>query len=160
MAEDYKIHCNPLSTLYRSSSYPLEQHSRTAEVVSAMCMTRHSETSSDTHQHPQQATPFRGKAEVQPRPSNQSQGISLQIQPLPSQSIYWCVDKSWIQPCETLLRTVHNVDQIIDDKTFCAKLKEEYQRVRGWKGRLLSWKTCMDIEFIKVSSFIQLGCAR
>ena len=69
------------------------------------------------------------------------------VQPQPiSKQIYWCVDKAWTEPRVTQLRPI---DQISDDRALCERLVAEYHRVRGWKGRYLSWKSCLGVEFIK-----------
>ena len=64
--------------------------------------------------------------------------------------IYWCAEKSWSEPPETWLRSICNVRQITDDGLLCKRLMDEYQTVRGIKGRLFSWKTCLDVHFIRV----------
>lgn len=73
---------------------------------------------------------------------------ALQPQNLPKE-IYWCVDKAWSEPRITKLCSVQELHRILDDKSLCEHLMKEYNRVRTWKGRLLSWKTCLAIEFIK-----------
>ena len=63
---------------------------------------------------------------------------------------YWCVDKSWSEPPETWVCPIRDISQILDDRLFCKRLMNEYKAVRGIKGRLLSWKTCLDVHFIGV----------
>lgn len=63
--------------------------------------------------------------------------------------LYWCVDKAWVEPSETWLCT-ENPLQIIEDRILCLRLKNSYDRIRGFRGRYLSWKTCLGIKFTSV----------
>ena len=63
--------------------------------------------------------------------------------------IYWCVNRAWTEPRSTMLCSLREHPEIRDDKSLCELLIKEYNRVRAWKGRILSWKSCLGIEFIK-----------
>ena len=63
--------------------------------------------------------------------------------------IYWCVDRAWTEPRSTMLCSLREHPEIRDDKSLCELLIKEYNRVRAWKGRIFSWKSCLGIEFIK-----------
>ena len=63
--------------------------------------------------------------------------------------IYWCVDRAWTEPRSTKLCSLREHPEIRDDKSLCEILIKEYNRVRAWKGRIFSWKSCLGIEFIK-----------
>ena len=63
--------------------------------------------------------------------------------------IYWCVDRAWTEPRSTKLCSLREHPDIRDDKSLCELLIKEYNRVRAWKGRIFSWKSCLGIEFIK-----------
>jgi hypothetical protein len=75
---------------------------------------------------------------------------SITALPTLPKDIHWCVDRSWSEPKETYLCSIQNVHQIRDDSILCQRLKNEYQRVRTWKGRIFSWKRCLGVEFINV----------
>ena len=63
--------------------------------------------------------------------------------------IYWCVDKAWSEPQSTKLCSLQEHPGIRDDEALYERLIKEYNGIRTWKGRLLSWKSCLGIEFIK-----------
>ena len=63
--------------------------------------------------------------------------------------IYWCIDRAWSEPRSTKLCSLRENPDICDDESLYESLIKEYNRVRAWKGRLLSWKSCLGIEFIK-----------
>ena len=63
--------------------------------------------------------------------------------------IYWCVDKAWSEPQRTKLCSLQEHPEIRDDEALYERLIQEYNGIRTWKGRLLSWKSCLGIEFIK-----------
>ena len=64
--------------------------------------------------------------------------------------IYWCVDKAWSEPRSIkLCSLMRKYPEIRDDESLYNLLVKEYNRVRTWKGRLLSWKSCLGIDFIK-----------
>jgi hypothetical protein len=72
-----------------------------------------------------------------------------------SKEVYWCVDKPWTELQETMLSVLPNTQDIEDDAEFYKKLNAEYIRTRGQlRHHLFSWKTCVSIEFIKVSKSI------
>jgi hypothetical protein len=72
-----------------------------------------------------------------------------------SKEVYWCVDKPWTELKETMLSVLPNTQDIEDDAEFYKKLNAEYIRTRGLlRHHLFSWKTCVSIEFIKVSKLI------
>lgn len=88
-------------------------------------------------------------------PTGRLDALRLQTK---SSEIHWCVDRSWKEPKEIRLCAIAassqatNKDvQIRDDAELCQRLTEEYKKVRTWKGRFLSWKRCLAVEFIKVS---------
>jgi hypothetical protein len=55
----------------------------------------------------------------------------------PPKETYWCVDKSWVEPRQTQLCTIKNVEHL-DDSSLCTKLVEEYQWVKGWRAKYFS----------------------
>lgn len=63
--------------------------------------------------------------------------------------IYWCVDKAWSEPRITKLCSLPQAKQIFDDKALCERLIKDYNKIRTWKGRLLSWKSCLGVDFIQ-----------
>lgn len=72
--------------------------------------------------------------------------------PLLGEEIYMCVDRSWVQPEETLFRGVAHKD--VTDDMLGKELLCLYHELRGWKGRLFSWKNCFDMDFIEVRMVI------
>ena len=63
--------------------------------------------------------------------------------------IYWCVDKAWSEPPITKLCSLQEAKQIFDDKALCERLIKDYNKIRTWKGRWLSWKSCLGVDFIQ-----------
>lgn len=84
---------------------------------------------------------------VQPLLASASQSSSQ----VKARQLYWCVDKSWVEPSETWL-CIENPHQISEDRILCTRLKESYDRIRGLRGRYLSWKTCLGIKFTSVGA--------
>jgi hypothetical protein len=69
-----------------------------------------------------------------------------------AKEMYWCVDKPWAEPNETLMCPIQ-VDCIKDDMELYQKLKNKYVRIRGpLIHNVLSWKTCTGVKFVKVRS--------
>ena len=107
-------------------------------------------SSAETNNHPQHTRHIpstRGSVPKELLGTDHDSGTKL----LPPKEIYWCVDKSWVEPRQTQLCAIKNVEQL-DDSALCTKLAKEYQRVRGWRAKYFSWKTCMSVEFVRVSS--------
>lgn len=65
-----------------------------------------------------------------------------------SKEIYCCIDKVWTEPSQTLL---HSSTQIDNDDALYKFLNQRYIKVQGWVGRIFSWKTCTDLNFVQVS---------
>ena len=63
--------------------------------------------------------------------------------------IFWWADRAWTEARRTKLSSLREHPEICDDKSLCELLIKEYNRIRAWKGRILSWKSCLGIEFIK-----------
>lgn len=92
---------------------------------------------------------------IQPKPGNSAKGL-LATDHGPGaerqhpKEIYWCVDKCWVEPRQTELCTIKNAEQL-DDSALCTKLADVYHSVRGWRAKYFSWKTCVSVEFVRVS---------
>lgn len=90
-----------------------------------------------------------------PQQSGTSSGVITTASALQSspqvrvRQLYWCVDKAWTEPSETWL-CIEDPHQIAEDRILCLKLKDLYDHVRGFRGRYLSWKTCLGIKFTSV----------
>ena len=99
--------------------------------------------------------PTHSGSQSQPNPSptsTPSTNSTLSRKPPPRPrdgEIYWCVDKAWSEPRITKLCSLQESKQIIDDKSLCEHLIKDYSRIRTWKGRWLSWKSCLGVDFIK-----------
>ncbi|KAK0516178.1 hypothetical protein JMJ35_000781 [Cladonia borealis] len=63
-----------------------------------------------------------------------------------SKEIYWCVDKVWTEPSQTLLQSS---TQIHNDNALYKFLYQGYMQVQGWIGRMFSWKMCIDLNFVQ-----------
>jgi hypothetical protein len=64
--------------------------------------------------------------------------------------IYWCVDRSWSEPTRTDLCIITKTRGVRSDSDFFKRLKQDYDRVRGLRGRIFSWKKCMEVKFVHV----------
>lgn len=72
--------------------------------------------------------------------------------------LYWCIDKAWSEPRQTLVRTIADLHMLTDDGILCSRLVQEYKSVRGFWSRFFSWKHCLSVDFIKVRSFVFWCC--
>ncbi|KAL4908362.1 kinase-like domain-containing protein [Aspergillus multicolor] len=146
LVQSYKEKCcRPLSSIPQSALLP--------QFVTAPGTT----TTTNLSQSGASNTPSQGSANVN---SGQQQGAGSSsatiMSALPNTTssklsqIYWCVDKAWIEPLETWL-CIENSQHSADDRELCARLRKLYDSVRGIRGRLLSWKTCLGIRFVRVS---------
>ena len=73
-----------------------------------------------------------------------------------AQKIYWCVDRCWSEPSYTE-RTILDAKQLNTDRDLFQQLDAHYTNIRGQLGRFLSWKSCQDVAFIKVSCHRKLS---
>jgi hypothetical protein len=67
----------------------------------------------------------------------------------PSSTIYWCIVKSFVEPMRTFIGKIDASKEKFDS-ILLRRLSDEYNSTRGWRGRLLSWKSCQDVSFVKV----------
>ena len=63
--------------------------------------------------------------------------------------LYWCVDRCWSEPAQTR-RKIVDVTHLTQDSDLFVQLSSEYTNIRGWVGKLFSWKTCQGVDFIQV----------
>ncbi|KAF1846869.1 kinase-like protein [Cucurbitaria berberidis CBS 394.84] len=73
------------------------------------------------------------------KPPNPSNGL---------RELYWCVEQPWLT-LKTIRRSVTHENCLHNDQSLIQNLRREYDRIRGWKGRIFSWKTCQNVEFVK-----------
>lgn len=137
----------PVSSLPASSNgLPIYHHNSSSHTASQPSNI----DVSQANQRPIGLLPARTQPILSPGPGqNQSVGPLSGHQRL--RDIYWCVDKVWTEPSQTLLRTL---SQTQDDELLCQQLKSTYEEVHGLRGRLFSWKTCTSIDFVSVSPSI------
>ncbi|EME39022.1 hypothetical protein DOTSEDRAFT_39202 [Dothistroma septosporum NZE10] len=81
------------------------------------------------------------------------QGSSIAMQPMSQiaikkKEIYWCIHKCYHEPAETVHEKIA-VNEELADGTLFSRLNGDYTKVRGWRARLFSWKSCHGIDFIK-----------
>ena len=147
-AQAYKDRCQAVSDI---AEVPLHPHQSDSP-----------EAALNMYTEPQASSPFvvdinpsNNEHELSPLPAgSQSSGKAGVMVPggLPRSSykeIYWCVDRAWTEPRSTKLCSLREHPEIQDDKSLCELLIKEYNKVRAWKGRIFSWKSCLGIEFIK-----------
>lgn len=73
--------------------------------------------------------------------------------------LYWCVDGCWSEPLKTH-RVAIETSTIQTDQTLFRQLRDSYDRIRGLRGRLLSWKSCQHVSFIKVRACSNVSSQR
>ncbi|ERF75939.1 hypothetical protein EPUS_01305 [Endocarpon pusillum Z07020] len=155
VAQAYKETSQPISHIRQpvscppAPSYPPPTHNSKQIADSQFGMILRPLRNNQTLHQLRSSSPNRGRLGNISAGSSASTG-ALQSQNI-SREIYWCVDKAWSEPRITKLCSVQELHQILDDKSLCEQLMKEYNRVRTWKGRLLSWKSCLGVEFIKFS---------
>ena len=69
--------------------------------------------------------------------------------------MYWCIDKIFADPAETVLCSIPEVDTMKDDYELYKQVNSAIRRssgrfLKGWFLNLLSWKRCTEVEFVKV----------
>jgi len=144
----YRKACIPISSLpQQATSIPMQSISAAGSSSGA-----HISALSQLHfQAPArgQSQPASG-ASTHPMTATAAQATTATLQSK-FLEIYWCVDKPWSERQITLVRPLP-VNDSIQDIQFCLQLLDEYHAVRGFRGKWFSWKTCVDVKFINVSS--------
>ncbi|PVH76106.1 kinase-like protein [Cadophora sp. DSE1049] len=149
-AEQYRKSCKPLSQITaQDRGHPVESFDGSGSTIAP--------------EHPNAPTSTQGDLSSA---SSSTTGPSSQALPLSRgavpgtnhfREIYWCVDIPWSERRVTYLMAL-KVDglsgngedgRICDDMTLCKVLLQSYNKIRGFRGTLLSWKTCVDLRFIK-----------
>lgn len=74
-------------------------------------------------------------------------------------NIYWCVDRCWSEPAHTE-RAILDASKLAEDIDLFEALARCYKSTRGFKGRILSWKCCTDVAFVKVSMTMSKAVAQ
>ena len=154
-AQAYKSRCQAISDITEPASRPSESSSPGSrppmdlshQVPSSFAI----DVYSSENNHSLSSLP--SGSQSQNRLSNLSNN-GLENSNIPSvqasyKEIYWCVDKAWSEPQSTKLCSLQEPPGIRDDEALYERLIKEYNGIRTWKGRLLSWKSCLGIEFIK-----------
>ena len=147
-AQAYKDRCQAVSDIAETALHPHQSNS--PESVSHMYPERQASSPFVVN-----INPSTNEHELSPLPSGSQSperpGVLVVGDPPRSsyKEIYWCVDRAWTEPRSTKLCSLREDPEICDDKSLCELLIKEYNRVRAWKGRIFSWKSCLGIEFIK-----------
>ncbi|KAI4157901.1 MAG: hypothetical protein LQ342_007906 [Letrouitia transgressa] len=159
LAEAYKETCRPISCFTQPISYPYAPNYPHPTYYSSQG--DFSQIGIDLSSLGKEPTlhPLPSGSRNQGRPPNPSTSSfpvinTQQIQNI-RKEIYWCVDQAWSEPRVTKLCLLQERPRISDDTSLCEHLLQEYNRVRKWKGRFLSWKSCLGVEFIKFSRLDQ-----
>ena len=71
--------------------------------------------------------------------------------------MYWCIDKIFADPSETVLCFIPEVGALKDDYELYTQVNRAIRRssgrfLTGWFLNFMSWKRCTKVEFVKVSS--------
>jgi hypothetical protein len=76
-----------------------------------------------------------------------------------SKDIYWCVDKIYSEPSETVLCPVHNSETLVNDVHLYREVNRAIKEARrapgtfeAWLMNLISWKICTKVDFVKVNN--------
>ncbi|KAI0973416.1 hypothetical protein F4678DRAFT_26520 [Xylaria arbuscula] len=96
------------------------------------------------------------------RPDGQLGSTSLKdveqtgIQPssLPSKDVYWCNDKVFTEPLQTILYEIDDWDSLQSDEDFYKRVNQLTRQIKGrplqaWLSSFLSWKRCAKVDFVK-----------
>ncbi|KAI0545792.1 kinase-like domain-containing protein [Xylaria curta] len=72
----------------------------------------------------------------------------------PTKDVYWCNDKVYTEPLQTMLYEVNDWDSLQYDENFYGRVNEVTRSshggiLRGWLFSLLSWKRCTRVDFVK-----------
>ncbi len=154
-AQVYKDRCQAVSDIAEPALHPSESSSPGS--IPPVHSDRQNlspftiEMDSSANNYPPSSLPVGSQSQNRPNdmfnngPTNQSQNSDQSLH----KEIYWCVDRAWSEPRSTSLCSLQQQPELRDDESLCKLLIKEYNRVRAWKGRFLSWKSCQRIEFIK-----------
>lgn len=87
---------------------------------------------------------------------NQAAQTESQERPTAETEMYWCIEKTFTEPMETVYRCIKPMMNIEDDSTLFNAVNDKIRGVggEGWKGMVthwLSWKRVTEVDFIKVS---------
>lgn len=147
-AQAYRDRCHAVSDLAEATIHPHQSNSR--DSVSHMYPERQASSPFVVNINPStneyELPPLPSRSQSPERPGALVAGGPPQRS---YKEIYWCVDRAWTEPRSTKLCSLREHPEIRDDKSLCELLIKEYNRVRAWKGRIFSWKSCLGIEFIK-----------
>lgn len=73
---------------------------------------------------------------------------------LSDKQVYWCIDKNLRERPQTMHSRIE-LHWHTKETTLFAALSQDYEKIRGWRAKFLSWKSCHDIEFIKVRPHVR-----
>lgn len=74
----------------------------------------------------------------------------------PTKDIYWCVERLYTEPTEVYLAPITNSESLNDDEELYRHVNSAIrssrgQSLKGWILQWLSWKTCTEVQFVKVT---------
>ncbi|KAI1390684.1 kinase-like domain-containing protein [Hypoxylon trugodes] len=137
----YKLTCVPI---FGGGEPILPLSTQQAKVKSTAA---HTQGSSAPPSQPTQSTNNSSQEQVQNNPS-------LTSTPGQSKQLYWCVDRVFSEPLQTVLFPIREIQGLQDDEQFYLKVNKRFNKVRGGKARgwvtdFFSWKRCTEVNFIK-----------
>ncbi|KAK0721383.1 hypothetical protein B0T21DRAFT_414569 [Apiosordaria backusii] len=62
--------------------------------------------------------------------------------------LHLCVNKQWEDPVPTFLNELHSIQEYTSDEELYLELRRRMRHAEGWR-RLLSWKSCRDVDFVE-----------
>ncbi|KAK5690273.1 hypothetical protein LTR97_012462 [Elasticomyces elasticus] len=142
IADSYRSLCRPLSAIPASSSSPSTWTPQPTQGPPQSNQAATSPAQSQCSNTPSPASSYNPSPHI-----TQSIGIQMPHSYVPRR-LYWCVDSCWSEPATTR-RVVVDVSRVLEDEMLFRTLRLEYDRSRGLRGRILSWKSCQDVEFIR-----------
>lgn len=153
VAQCYRDTCRPLSCFSQPSSHPSDLSDSSPTFRSSGGLYSQPGVDLGTLGREPTLTLIPSESHYEEGTVNESIGHSRRIS-IPQmhviwKEIYWCVDQAWSEPRVTRLCSLRERPHISDDVSLCRHLIQEYNRVRTWKGRYLSWKSCLAVEFIR-----------
>lgn len=154
-AQRYKASCTNLSkTWQRLAAHPVQQSTNDVSGQfqhSGSAKNQQSGTSPVNSQLRPHVSADKSHNVSVTNPTSANAAAQLVRTPLQGR-IYWCVNSCW-QEMRNTRKVEMNIDTM-DDQAFFKNLNSEYDRLRGWRGKLFSLRCCKGVEFIQVSKSI------
>ena len=144
MANLYKAKCIPLSGTHQR---PIRFQMEDINSLGQSTESRSFQPQEAAAQGPPRDLPTNSANKVASGTTPQTRNSPLKNRFL---EVYWCIDKPWSERRITIFCGL-SINDSTTDAQFGKELLEKYNAVRGFRGRWISWKTCVDVKFINVS---------